>query len=46
MTNDEMTKEAQMTNDEKVVTALLGELAIGASSFLRHSTFVLRHSNP
>jgi len=37
MTND------QMTNDEKAVTALLGELVIRALSFIRHSTFVLRH---
>ena len=33
-----------MTNDEKNVTALLGKLAIRASSFLRHSTFVLRRA--
>jgi len=40
MTND------QMMNDEKTVTALLEELVIRASLFLRRSTFVLRHSNP
>jgi hypothetical protein len=42
MTNDEMTKEAQMTNDEKAVTALPVKLVIRVSLFLRHSTFVLR----
>jgi len=35
-----------MMNDEKAVTALLGKLVIRAPLFLRHSTFVLRHSNP
>jgi hypothetical protein len=40
MTND------QMMNDEKAVSALLGKSVIRASLFLRHSTLVLRHSNP
>jgi hypothetical protein len=38
-----MTKETQMTNGEKKLTARLEEFVIGVSSFIRHSSFELRH---
>ena len=43
MPDERMTKEAQMTNDEKTVAAPLEEFVIRVSSFLRHSSFVIRH---
>ena len=41
MTNDGMTKEVRMTNDETPVRQRLG---LRASSCFRHSSFVIRHS--
>jgi len=38
-----MTNETQMTNGEKKLTARLEEFVIRVSSFLRHSSFELRH---
>jgi len=38
-----MTKQAKMMNDKKIVTPLLGNFVIRGSSFLRPSSFELRH---
>jgi len=38
-----MTKKTQMTNGEKKLAARLEKFVIRVSSFLRHSSFELRH---
>jgi hypothetical protein len=43
MPNDPTANEAQLMNDEKAFAAPLEEFVIRVSSFLRHSSFVIRH---